>query len=161
MADRAAVDASPLIALSLAGHLDLLHVAAEAIIVPRAVADEVRAYGPGDPAARALAATPWLVVVEPVPVPESIAGWDLGAGESAVLAWALANSPADAILDDAEARRCAATHGLRVRGTVGIVLASKVAGRIPAARPVLERLRQVGLWMSDELVAEATALVDE
>jgi predicted nucleic acid-binding protein len=161
VADRAVSNASPLIALGQIGQISLLQVAAEVIVVPRAVADEIEAYGTTDPASVAIASTAWITIADAIPIPESIAGWDLGAGESAVLAWALANPGTRAIVDDAEARSCAATVGVAVRGTVGIVLAARLEGRIPLARPVLERLREVGLWISDALLTEALALVGE
>lgn len=161
MADRAVANASPLIALARAGHIPLLQVAAANIIVPRAVVTEIEAYGKTDPAYVAIASTSWMTIAPAAPIPESIAGWDLGAGESAVIAFALANPGTTAVVDDAEARRCAATLGLRVRGTLGLVLAAKNEGRIGAARPVLERLREVGLWISDALLADALSLVGE
>ena len=92
-----------------------------------------------DAAARALESTPWLTVVDPPAVPPIIQAWDLGAGESSVLAWAFANPGTLAILDDLAARRCAATLRIPVRGTLGLVLLAKQRGRIAAARPVLER----------------------
>lgn len=35
-------------------------------------------------------------------------------------------------------------RGIPVRGTLGIVITAKLRGVIPAARPVLEQLRQCG-----------------
>src|SRR5437016_5618513 len=83
VAESSVVNASPLIYLARAGHLDLLKVAAERILVTDAVANEVRQYD--DPAKRALDTTVWLEVVPAPPIPAIIAAWDLGAGESSVL----------------------------------------------------------------------------
>ena len=85
MAERPAVNASPLILLARAGLLEFLQLAGPEIVVPSAAADEIRREGPNDPAVRALVATRWLKVVEAPPLPAVIQGWDLGAGESAVL----------------------------------------------------------------------------
>lgn len=79
MAERPAVDASPLIYLSRAGLLDLLKVAHEEIIVPAAVVEDIRRRGPTDPTALALQRPP-------------------------VLAWAHAHPGTEAIVDDL--RRC-------------------------------------------------------
>lgn len=160
MADVAVVNASPLIYLTEAGRLELLRLAGDEVLVPEAVAQEVRRWGADDPAVRALAATPWLRIVASIDVPPSIQAWDLGPGETAVLSWALVHRSL-AILDDLAARRCAAAHHVPVRGTLGLVLAAKRKGRIPAARPVLDELRQAGMYLSDALRNRALALVGE
>ena len=61
MAERPAVNASPLILLAGAGRLPLLRVAGPEVVVPAAVAREVRRAGPDDPAVRALVSMPWLM----------------------------------------------------------------------------------------------------
>ena len=94
-------------------------------------------------------------------VPPEILAWNLGAGESAVLAWALANPGARAVIDDREGRRCAAQLGIRVVGTLGLALATKRRGLIPAARPVVEALVGSGLYLSASIVTDALALVGE
>jgi predicted nucleic acid-binding protein len=160
LADVAAVNASPLIYLTEAGRLELLRLAGEEVVVPEAVAQQVRRWGHDDPAARALATTPWLREVADAVVHPSIQVWDLGPGETAVLSWALVHHGL-AILDDMAARRCAAAHHLPVRGTLGLVLAAKRKGLIPAARPVLDELRQAGMYLADSLLNRALSLVGE
>jgi predicted nucleic acid-binding protein len=85
LAEAAVVNASPLIYLTETQQLELLRLAAEKVLVPSAVADEVRRWGEDDPAVRALTATPWLKIVDTPPVPASVQAWNLGPGESAVL----------------------------------------------------------------------------
>jgi predicted nucleic acid-binding protein len=148
-------NASPLIILSRAGRLGLLRLAGETIIVPSAVVDEVRQRGEDDPAYRAIVETPWLLPRATPPIPASIQRWGLGAGESAALAWALAQPGTEAIIDDLRARHCAASLGIPVRGLVGLVLSAKDQGMVPLARPVLYELRQFGLYVSDQLLADA------
>jgi predicted nucleic acid-binding protein len=64
-------------------------------------------------------------------------------------------------VDDLAARRCAATLGVPVRGTLGLVLIAKQRGEIPAARPVLEELRQAGMYLSDAVLNRALKRVGE
>ena len=90
--------------------------------------------GPQDLTAQAIEKTEWITVVEPPPIPELIQAWDLGKGESSVLAWAYSHSGTEAILDDLLARRCAATLDIPIRGTLGLVLTAKKHGRIAQAR---------------------------
>jgi predicted nucleic acid-binding protein len=150
-----------LLFLARGGHLDLLQLTGDRLLVPTPVALEIRRRGSEDVTVRVLDATPWLEIVDPPPVPSVIHAWDLGPGESAVLAWARAHPGCKAIIDDLVARRCAATLGVPVRGTLGLVLLAKKRGRIPLARPVLEALRQAGMYLSDRVVNGALALVGE
>jgi len=159
MTDSPVVNASPLIVLSRAGRLDLLHHFSARVVVPVAVAAEVAAHS--DEAARALASEAWLQQVPGGPVPDAISAWDLGAGESAVLAWALAHPGTVAVLDDYAARECAEVLGVPVRGTLGLVLAAKARGHVVAARPVIEELQRAGLYLSAGLVERVLSLVDE
>jgi len=94
-------------------------------------------------------------------VPESIMEWGLGQGESAVLALASVYPESEAIIDDLAGRKCAAFHGIPVRGTLGLVLSSKKRGFIPKARPVLEILIGEGLYLSRPVLDEALKRVGE
>lgn len=161
MPEPPVVDASPLIFLSRASLLDLLRLAGQTVLVPRAVASEIRRRGAIDVTAQVVETTPWLVVVEAPPTPPAILAWDLGTGEAAVLAWAYAHAGTEAIIDDLAGRRCAAALGIPVRGTLGLVLTAKRRGIIPAASPVLERLRVSGMYLSDRVLNQALALVGE
>jgi predicted nucleic acid-binding protein len=160
VADLAVVDASPLIVLARAGRLDLLHLAATHIVVPEAVQAEVLAHAE-DAAARALTAAGWLGVVHVPFIPDALRRWDLGAGETAVLAYALGRPGAEAILDDLAGRRCAGTLGVPVRGTLGLALVAKTRGLVPAAGPLVAELQAAGMYLSPPVVRRALALVGE
>lgn len=87
MAERPAVNVSPLIFLARAGLLDLLQLASPEVVVPAPVAEEISRRGRTDPAARALASLGWVIAVDAPEIPAVIQSWDLGPGESAVLSW--------------------------------------------------------------------------
>ncbi len=161
MAERPAVNASPLIFLSRASLLNLLRLEANEIVVPETVAEEIRRRGSDDPAAQALEKTAWLKVIQAPQIPDIIRAWDLGEGEASVLAWGYANAGTVVIVDDLAARRCGATLGIPVRGTLGLILTAKKRGVIPQARPVLENLRRSGIYLSDRILDKAIKLVDE
>ena len=80
---------------------------------------------------------------------------------SRLLAWALTNPSTEAILDDLAARRCANSLSIPLRGTLGLVLSAKQQGKISAARPILEQLRQSGMYLSDRIFNQALTLVGE
>lgn len=161
MAERPAVNASPLIFLARAGLIDFLQLLGPEIVVPEAVAIEIQRRGLTDVTVKAIANTAWLAVTQTLPIPPQIQSWGLGAGESSVLSWGYAHPGTEIILDDLPARRCAAAFNIPVRGTLGLVLIAKQRGIIPAARPVLMQLRQGGMFLSDKVMDQALALVNE
>ncbi|MGH8614523.1 MAG: DUF3368 domain-containing protein [Gammaproteobacteria bacterium] len=161
MPDQAVVNASPLIFLAQADRLEFLQYAASEILVPAAVSAEIRQQGATDPAVQALEKERWLEVVEDPPIPPHIQAWDLGRGESSVLAFAMAHPPIVAIIDDLNARRCATTFQIPVSGTLGLVLTAEKEGRIALARPVLDQLRQSGMYLSDRVLNQALSFVGE
>jgi predicted nucleic acid-binding protein len=161
VAEQFAVNASPLIFLAQAELLHLLHLVGDSGVVPAAVMRELEAGAHIHDTARAVRETPWLTVVEMHEPVESIQVWDLGAGESAVLAWVLDHHGTEAVVDDLQARRCAASLGLAVRGTLGLVITAKQRGEIPAARPVIEQLRDAGMYLSERVLNLALKKVGE
>lgn len=152
------LDASPLILLSKVERLDLLPRLADRIEIPAAVAGEVSVLRAGRSLLDSIGRWRRLPFL---PIPDEIARWNLDAGESQVLAHALAQPGSRAVLDDLAARRSAQTLGIRITGTLGIVLRAKQEGLIASARPVLGHLRETGLYLSDRLANEALALVGE
>lgn len=155
---RFVVDSSPLILLAKIEALDLLARLATGVAIPAAVRTEVLER-PG------FSAELWVPfaesVVPNVTVPEEIAGWDLGAGETQVLAYAASHPGHEAVLDDLEARRCGRSLGVPLTGTFGVILRTKQAGAVEAARPLVEELVRKGAYLSPELVAAALATVGE
>ena len=90
MPDSAVVNASPLIFLSKVGLLHFLQLAGSTVMVPAAVAREIRQREASDLTVQALEQTVWLEIIETPPVPSLIQAWDLGPGEASVLAYAYA-----------------------------------------------------------------------
>lgn len=158
--DQAIINASPLIFLSRSGYLNLLQEFAREIWVPEAVAMEILARGHDDVTARAIDTTRWLFIQPPVTIPQAIADWRLGAGESAVIALAVRHQR-EAIIDDLAGRRCAQSLNLPVRGTLGLVLVAKQRGAIPSARAAIEKMIASGLYLSPKVVNKALARVGE
>ena len=141
--------------------LEMLKLEGEEIVIPKTVAEEIRRRGADDLTVQAIERTTWLTVIDAPSIPDTIRAWDLGEGEASVLAWGYANPGTVIIVDDLAARRCAATLGIPVRGTLGLILTAKKRGVIPEARPVLEKLRQSGMYLSDRILNQALALVEE
>jgi predicted nucleic acid-binding protein len=134
---------------------------ASEVLVPEPVLRELEAHGPDDPTVRAIRDKDWINLVTGPKIAPAIAAWDLGAGESAVLSLAQTEPGAWAVIDDGEARRCARSLSIPVIGTLGLVLLAKRVGRIPLARPVVERLRASGMYLSDVVINQALGRVGE
>lgn len=147
------VNASPLILLGKIGRLDLLvKVAGGAIIIPQAVFNEAARRHEEAAIVDFIHGTTGCRIEPDVVAPPEVAAWDLGGGETQVIALALALGCERMVLDDKEARRCAKTFRLASIGTLGLVGRAKRLGIIDKAHPVIEQLRRSGLYLSDDLL---------
>lgn len=153
-------NASPVIVLAKAGHLELLRQLPQELILPEAVADEVLAGPESDPARQALLGG-WGLRQAPVAVPNSLLEWGLGPGETAVLALAQERAGCTAILDDAAARACAKAFNVPILGTLGVVLRAKRRGLVPQAAVVLKAIRAAGLHLDDRTIRMALGHIGE
>jgi predicted nucleic acid-binding protein len=154
-------DASPLILLDKVGHAALLTKLCDELALPDAVVREVGVKPEGERLIAELASIPHVRIEGHIPTPAELEAWDLGPGESQVLALAATRGGSRAVLDDLEARRCGRSLGIPLIGTLGVVLRAKRKALIPAARPVIAQLRAVGLFASSELVDGALRRLGE
>jgi predicted nucleic acid-binding protein len=127
-------------------------LAAQAV-VPRPVAEEIEAGPLLDPARQALASGRFTVVDMP-PAPPELLAWDLGYGETAVLSWAIAQNGWTAILDDAEARKCARAFSIPVKGTLALVVTAKQRGIVPSAAEIIQTLVNTGFRLDERLIRD-------
>lgn len=105
--------------------------------------------------ARALSDATWIEKQSASPIPESVVAWEIGKGESSVIATALHLTGARVVIDDLNGRKCALAHDLDVVGTLGVVITAHRQGRIEDPRVVLMELRAAGMWLSDAVIARA------
>ena len=152
---------SPLQYLFQIGRLDLLPALLGRLIVPQAVVDELavgRAAGVPLPIPEAL---PWVDVRKPTSSPVLPLVTDLGPGERQVLALALEMPGSVVILDDALARRVATTLGIRLRGTLGILLDAKRRSLVDRVAPLLDELQACRFRLSGETRVAILDAADE
>lgn len=147
------VNASPIITMAKAGHLQIFERLAT-VLVPDAVVREIL-QGPSSDPARKVLESGWGQRISPSAIPETVLEWGLGAGESAVLALALDRPQCSAVLDDGAARRCARALNLPFLGTLGAVLRAQRAGLITSATPVLKALQAAGLRLDTKTIRVA------
>lgn len=65
------------------------------------------------------------------------------------------------LLDDRQARRIAASAGLAVRGTLGVLIEAKARGLTERIEPFVDRLENSGMWMTDAIRDRVLALAGE
>ncbi len=137
-------NSSPLIALTQIGRLDVMRLLHGRLLIPPAVAREVQITLPHLPE--------WLVT-EPLRQPRQPAtvSSSIGPGEHEVISLALELRADRLVLDEQPARRLAASLGLRVIGTVGLLLAAKERGFLVKVKPELDRLLSVRFFMDQDL----------
>lgn len=85
----------------------------------------------------------------------------LGVGEQAVIAFAIVHGYPVAGLDDQEARQFAEKVGLRVVGTIGVLLRAKQAGLISTMQPLLDEVQRQGFHLHPDVYHEALELARE
>ncbi len=155
------VNASPLVFLGNAGRLNLLQELGEGrVLVPRAVLSEVADSSHCDRARAAVLSSAWIEPIDVAAVPSSVIEWDLGAGESEVVAAGIARPSARVVLDDLAGRKCALSHRLNVVGTLGVVIGAYRRGLIADPAVVLAELRDAGMWLFPSLIARVLSLAD-
>jgi len=83
-------------------------------------------------------------------------------GEAEALTLAIRQNARLFLCDDSDARRLAHVHGLRVSGTLGLLVKGKSRGLIHAVTPYLDRLRNdVRFWFTDALYMDIVRLSGE
>ena len=146
----AVTNSTCLIGLERIGRLDLLPQVFSTVFAPPTVAAEVRT-----PAS-------WHSVqaVQNSAVVASLKT-QMDSGEAEAYALAMELGDVLLILDDKKARRVAGQIGLKVIGTVGMLLRAKRAGVIAEVKPLLRELLQANFRISDGIIQEALRLSGE
>jgi predicted nucleic acid-binding protein len=152
---------SPLLYLYRTGVMDWLPQLFSEIWIPNAVVDELKVgrqkgYDiphPDD--------YDWLQVCDPRATPSEWLALDLGPGELAAMALALENPERVVLLDDMPAQRTAQAAGLIVWGTLKVLLEAKAQGLTDKLEPIIGRLGDAGMWLSDEIRQRILVLAGE
>lgn len=103
----------------------------------------------------------WIRIVEPRVIPSEWFSADLGAGELAAMSLAMDYPDRIILLDDALARRTAMAAGMKVWGTLKILLEAKSGGFIECVKPQIDRLEDAGMWISEGIRQRVLALAGE
>lgn len=154
-------DTSPIRALAHLDRLDLLGSLFDEVLIPPAVARELRA--PRRAAALEPSPISHLTLTER-PKPESFQSIpvELDAGEAEAIALALERGITAILIDERTADAAARRLGLMPVGVLGILLQAKSAGLIDRIIPLVQRLRgELRFRMTDELQEQVRRLANE
>ncbi|MDJ0731845.1 MAG: DUF3368 domain-containing protein [Crocosphaera sp.] len=142
-------DTACLIALERIGQLDILPSLFDSIIIPPKVAKE---FG---------ISYPWLNI-ETINNQGTVLALkmlvDDGEAEAIALAY---ERQLKVILDDQQARKIARKMGVKMIGTVGILIKAKQNNIIPKILPLLNNLEANGFYLSTKLKNEALRIAQE
>ena len=86
---------------------------------------------------------------------------DLDLGEAEVIALAQEQDADLVIMDERFARRHARRLGLRLTGTLGVLLRAKERGFVSKIEPLIAELQHGGIRLSDAVVEEVLRLAGE
>lgn len=142
---KVVVDTSVLIALSCIGKLDLLRNLFTLILAPRAVAEEYGEPLPG-----------WIKVldVKNKQLVRALLEY-LHRGEAEAITLAIETDANIVILDDKKARSIARRLGLKMIGTVGILVLAKKQKLIDDIEAEINHLLQKSFYLSQDVTTKA------
>lgn len=157
-------DAGPLIALAVGGVLPLCITMLGGLIVPEAVLLECTAdvSAPGAAILRSLSDSGKFQIIPAASLMPLDAAYaqGLGGGEIAVLSYA-AQHGLLALVDERRARRAAARLNVAIVGSGTLITQLKRQGLIDSVKPVLERWKQHGYFVSEAVVRNILTLAGE
>ncbi|MBI2922238.1 MAG: DUF3368 domain-containing protein [Planctomycetes bacterium] len=82
-------------------------------------------------------------------------------GEASVIELATELGIGLVLIDERRGRLAARRAGLRVGGSVGVLLRAKTLGLLPLVGPRIEEMRRAGVWISKELQSRVLAQAGE
>ena len=149
MSERVVADSTCLIALERIDQIEILPALFEPVLIPPAVAQE---FG---------ISFPWLKI-ERLSDQALVVALKMMIDDGEAEAIALSqDQKCRVILDDRQARRVGQNMGLRVIGTVGILILAKQRGILSTVKPVLQNLDDTGFYISAALKKEALRVAEE
>jgi predicted nucleic acid-binding protein len=162
MPDRLVINTTPLLSLIAShGNLDLLARLYRQVVVPKEVADEIKAGGASGFGVVEFARAGFLDVRTGLATIPALLSAQLDLGEAAVLQTALVEGFDTVCIDETVGRRIARLSGLKVTGSIGILLRAKREGHPVSIGKSIAQMRVHGIWISREIEASALRLAGE
>jgi predicted nucleic acid-binding protein len=150
------INTGPLLALIAGmGNLNILDSLYEQVIVPFEVCGEILSGGSASFGIQEFSAADFLTKIDhPAEIYPYLQN-SLDLGESSVIQTALDNTIQTVCIDETVGRRIARLNGLKLTGSLGIMIRAKREGHPFLLHDAVERMRTQGIWLSDRLVSFA------
>jgi predicted nucleic acid-binding protein len=153
-------DSSPLVALSLCNELSLLDTLFNDVVVPEKVYNEINKTGKPEAGNIAAWAQGKVRRAGNQQVLQAI-NITLDSGESEAIALYWENEADFLLIDEQKGRKIAAQNGIKIIGTLGVLLLAKQKGLITAVKPFVGLLRQSPVRISDYLYQKILEMAKE
>ncbi len=151
---------TPILSLLKIDKLNILKEIYGEIIVPNAVYQEIE-KGKYKSYYQDLKSIDWIKIKH-IKNTDSLSFFvDLDKGEAEVLILAKEQKADLVILDEIMGRRYAKRLGLKLTGTLGILLKAKEKGIINSLRELLTELTEKGTWLNPKLIKKVISLANE
>jgi len=150
---RLVINTGPLISLIAAcGSLEILRDLYDSVLVPHEVEQEILAQSASRFGASEFEVADWLVRQSaPVAVPAFLRN-ALDSGEAAVIQLALQEGINRVCIDEPVGRRIARLNGLRLTGSLGILLRAKAEGHGISLSTSIRRMQDMGIHLGSGLI---------
>lgn len=76
----------------------------------------------------------------------------LDKGEASIIALALEQNNSLLIIDDYKGRKYAEQLGIKITGSLGVLIEAKLHGHIKSVKPILDKIKSTDFRMSEELI---------
>lgn len=144
-------DASPIIALADIQELDLLKNLYKRVLITDVIRNEIHAELPD-----------WIEVSQKYDIRQlQVLQLELDPGEASGIALALQFPNCRIIIDESKGRSVAKRLGIKVTGTLGVIVKAKKSGYCTSGMDILDKLENHGFWLSVGLKEQIKVLLGE
>jgi len=157
---KVVINTTPLLSLLLIDKLYLLKKLYKQIIIPQAVYEEIE-YGKDKKYYTDLQKIEYINILKIKDVKALNYFMDLHSGEAEVIVLANEIDADLVIIDETLGRRFAKNAGLKVTETIGVLIKAKEQGHINEVMPLLNEMKDNGVWFSNKLLDTIRHLVNE
>jgi predicted nucleic acid-binding protein len=157
------INTGPIIALTAAtDQLTWLGKLYDKVWLPSEVASELDAGGPDAPELASVTAAGNVIqfIQSTGPLPPFLIN-ELDLGEAGVIHAAIQGNVDTVAIDEKLGRRVARLHGLKVTGSLGILIRARTLDLVPSLAACIAKMRTKGIWISEELVSQSLRAVGE
>jgi len=150
------INTGPIIALVAAlGDLMILKHLYKEVFVPFEVCSEILQGGSSSFAVKEFNAAAWLIKQD---TPQNISPFlsqTLDIGEASVVQLALCRNISTVCIDESVGRRVARLNGLKLTGSIGILIRAQKEGYPIVMNDAIQRMKSHGIWLSEGVVSFA------